>query len=179
MSNEIKFRVNGKAYTVTADPQLRLLDVIREQLQLTGSKRGCDNSTCGACTVVVDGKARKSCRLKLEELAGADILTVEGLTQDGELHPIQTALIETGAVQCGFCTPGIVMELYALFTAELEAAESKIINVLNKHLCRCTGYEAILAGAAQAHCWHRNGCRVKVDSTELFFRAAKQATVKI
>ncbi|HEY89924.1 MAG TPA: (2Fe-2S)-binding protein [Thermoflexia bacterium] len=150
MSDKITFRVNGVERTVTADPQLRLLDVIREQLQLTGTKRGCDNGTCGACVVVVDGKARKSCRLKLEQVAGAEILTVEGLSQNGELHPIQTALIEAGAVQCGFCTPGIIMELYALFTADLEASEGKIINALNKHLCRCTGYEAILEGALLA-----------------------------
>ncbi len=150
MSDKITFSVNGVGRTVTADPQLRLLDVIREQLQLTGTKRGCDNGTCGACTVVVDGRARKSCRLKLEQVAGAEILTVEGLAQNGELHPIQTALIEAGAVQCGFCTPGIIMELYALFTADLEASEKKIINALNKHLCRCTGYEAILAGALLA-----------------------------
>ncbi|MCD4739116.1 MAG: (2Fe-2S)-binding protein [Anaerolineae bacterium] len=150
MSDKITFRVNGVERTVTADPQLRLLDVIREQLQLTGTKRGCDNGTCGACVVVVDGQARKSCRLKLEQVAGAEILTVEGLAQNGGLHPIQTALIEAGAVQCGFCTPGIIMELYALFTADLEASEDKIINALNKHLCRCTGYEAILEGALRA-----------------------------
>lgn len=150
MSDKITFRVNGVERTVTADPQLRLLDVIREQLQLTGTKRGCDNGTCGACVVVVDGQARKSCRLKLEQVAGAEIVTVEGLAQGGDLHPIQTALIEAGAVQCGFCTPGIIMELYALFTVDLEASEDKIINALNKHLCRCTGYEAILEGALLA-----------------------------
>jgi carbon-monoxide dehydrogenase small subunit len=146
----ITFTINGSERTVAVDPALRLIDVIREDLGLTGTKRGCDNYTCGSCVVVVDGKAVKSCAYPLKRLEGAEVLTVEGLAQGRDLHPIQQALIDTGAVQCGFCTPGIIMELYALFEGNLDAGEEQILDALDKHLCRCTGYEAIWEGALLA-----------------------------
>ncbi|MBN2556636.1 MAG: (2Fe-2S)-binding protein [Anaerolineales bacterium] len=149
MAETVTFTINGKQRTVPVDPALKLLDVIREDLGLTGTKRGCDNSTCGTCTVVMNGKAVKSCTVALEKADGAEIITIEALAQ-GTLHPIQQALIEAGAVQCGFCTPGIVMELYALYSEDLDADEKKILNALNKHLCRCTGYEALWEGALLA-----------------------------
>jgi aerobic-type carbon monoxide dehydrogenase small subunit (CoxS/CutS family) len=150
MSETITFTVNGNKRTATVDPELRLLDVIRDELHLTGTKRGCDNYTCGTCVVVVNGKAVKSCAYPLTRLEGAEVLTVEGLAEGTELHPIQQALIDAGAVQCGFCTPGIIMELYALFTENLDATEEQILSALDKHLCRCTGYEAIWEGALLA-----------------------------
>lgn len=150
MTERITFTVNGVERTVEPDPRMKLIDVLREELGMTGTKQGCDNSTCGACTVVVNGKAVKSCRFGLDKLDGAEVLTIEGLADGAQLHPIQEALIEAGAIQCGFCTPGIVMELYALFTENLDAPEADIGKALNKHLCRCTGYETIWEGALKA-----------------------------
>jgi len=150
MAETVTFTINGMTRTVVVDPALKLLDVIREDLGLTGTKRGCDNSTCGTCTVVMNGKAVKSCMVKLDKLDGAEVLTIEALAKGTELHPIQQALIDAGAVQCGYCTPGFVMELYALYEKDLDASETEIKNALNKHLCRCTGYEAIWEGALLA-----------------------------
>ena len=150
MSEKISFTINGKLRTVEVEPDLTLLDVIRDVLNLTGAKRGCDNSTCGTCVVVVNGKAVKSCNYPITKAQGATILTVEGLSQGMELHPVQKAIAETGAVQCGFCIPGIVMELYALLEEKPDAAEGEMVTALNKHLCRCNGYEPILNGARLA-----------------------------
>ena len=141
------FTINGKERTVDYEPEMMLLDVIREVLNLTGTKHGCDNSTCGTCTVVMNGKAIKSCNTPAAKAAGAEILTVEGLAHGTELHPVQKALSESGAVQCGFCTPGIIMELYGLLESNPDASETEMTNALNKHLCRCTGYEPIRNGA--------------------------------
>jgi aldehyde oxidoreductase len=150
---KITFTLNGTERSVEAEPGLVLLDVIRDRFHLTGTKRGCDNATCGTCVVVVNGKAVKSCTYPLDKLEGAEVLTVEGLAQGKELHPIQQALVDAGAVQCGFCTPGIVMELYALLTENPGATEKELANALNKHLCRCTAYEAIWEGALLAQKW--------------------------
>lgn len=141
------FTVNGKERTVDYEPEMMLLDVLREVLNLTGTKHGCDNSTCGTCTVVMDGKAIKSCNTPAAKAAGTSVVTVEGLAKGVELHPIQKAISESGAVQCGFCTPGIVMELYGLLESNPDASEVEMTNALNKHLCRCTGYEPIRDGA--------------------------------
>lgn len=150
MDQKFHFTMNGKPTIVEVDPEMMLIDVIRDVLNLTGTKRGCDNATCGTCTVVINGKATKSCNTKMSKVEGADILTVEGLTVEGELHPIQKSIAESGAVQCGFCTPGIVMELYGLLENEPDASEKDLTNALNKHLCRCTGYEPIRDGAVMA-----------------------------
>jgi aerobic-type carbon monoxide dehydrogenase small subunit (CoxS/CutS family) len=144
------FTINGKERTVDYEPEMMLLDVIREVLNLTGTKHGCDNSTCGTCTVVMNGKAIKSCNTPAAKAAGAEILTVEGLANGTKLHPVQKALSESGAVQCGFCTPGIIMELYGLLESNPDATETEMENALNKHLCRCTGYEPIRNGAVIA-----------------------------
>jgi len=127
-----------------------VLDVLREVLNLTGTKHGCDNSTCGTCTIVVNGKAVKSCNLPVKKIEGAEVLTVEGLAKGTQLHPIQKAISESGAIQCGFCTPGIVMELYGLLEEKPDASQVELENALNKHLCRCTGYEPIRDGALMA-----------------------------
>ena len=150
MVEKISFTINGKPVTVETDPEMMVLDVIRELLNLTGTKHGCDNSTCGTCTIVVNGKAVKSCNLAVKKIAGAEVITVEGLAKGTELHPIQKAISESGAIQCGFCTPGIVMELYGLLEEKPEASQGEIENALNKHLCRCTGYEPIRDGALMA-----------------------------
>ncbi len=150
MSEKITFTLNGIPTTVDVEPEMMLLDVLRDKLDLTGTKHGCDNSTCGSCTVVVNGKAVKSCNTPVSKVAGAEILTVEGLAKGMELHPVQKSLSESGAVQCGFCTPGIVMELYALLEGNPNATQTELENALNKHLCRCTGYEPIRDGALMA-----------------------------
>ena len=147
MSDSIQFRINGKARKVEVEPEMMLIDVIRDVLDLTGTKHGCDNATCGTCTVIMNGRAVKSCNTPAAKADGATILTVEGLAKGMELHPVQTAIAQSGAVQCGFCTPGIVMELVALFDTKPNASETEILNALNKHLCRCTGYEPIRDGA--------------------------------
>ena len=150
MTEKITFTLNGKLQTIEVDPEMTLLDVIRDVFDLTGTKRGCDNSTCGTCVVVVNGKAVKSCNFPISKAQGASILTVEGISQGMTLHPIQSAIAESGAVQCGFCTPGIVMELYGLLEEKPEASEQEMTNALNKHLCRCNGYEPIMNGARVA-----------------------------
>ncbi|HBF41082.1 MAG TPA: hypothetical protein DDW19_04740 [Anaerolineaceae bacterium] len=150
MEEKITFTINGVDTTVEVDPEMMLIDVIRDVLNLTGTKRGCDNATCGTCTVVVNGKALKSCNTPVKKVAGTNILTIEGLARGMTLHPIQKSISESGAVQCGFCTPGIIMELYGLLENNANASEQEIENALNKHLCRCTGYEPIRDGALMA-----------------------------
>jgi aerobic-type carbon monoxide dehydrogenase small subunit (CoxS/CutS family) len=150
MSEKISFTLNGKPMSVDAEPEMLLIDLLREELNLTGTKRGCDNSTCGTCTVVINGKAVKSCNTPISKVAGAEVLTIEGLAKGMELHPIQKSISESGAVQCGFCTPGIIMELYGLLENNPNATKSELENALNKHLCRCTGYEPIRDGALMA-----------------------------
>lgn len=150
MAEKISFTINGTLRTVEVEPDLMLLDVIRDVLDLTGTKRGCDNATCGTCVVVVNGKVVKSCNYPITKAAGATILTVEGISDGMKLHPVQRAIAESGAVQCGFCTPGIVMELYGLLEEKPDASEQEMTNALNKHLCRCNGYEPIRDGAKVA-----------------------------
>ena len=150
MAEKIEFTVNGIKRSVEIEGWEKLLDVLREYLGLTGAKRGCDDAQCGACTVIMNGEAKKSCIVPAKKADGASILTIEAVAAGGELHPIQKALIDAGAVQCGFCIPGIVMELYALFSARPDASDDDIMDALEGHLCRCTGYEAIYEGALLA-----------------------------
>jgi carbon-monoxide dehydrogenase small subunit len=150
MAEKITFTVNGVQRTVEIEGWEKLIDVLREDLGLTGTKRGCDDASCGACMVVVNGEAKRSCVFPARRAQGAEIVTIEGLARGGRLHPIQEALIESGAIQCGFCTPGIVMGLYALFNQNRAPSDQELIEALSDHLCRCTGYEAILEGAKLA-----------------------------
>jgi carbon-monoxide dehydrogenase small subunit len=150
MSEKITFTLNDVSTTVDVEPETLLIDVLREDLNLTGTKRGCDNSTCGTCTVVVNGKAIKSCNTPVSKVAGTEVITIEGLAKGMELHPIQKSISESGAVQCGFCTPGIIMELYGLLENNPDITLAEMQNALNKHLCRCTGYEPIRDGALMA-----------------------------
>ena len=118
---EVNITVNGIKHKLEVDDKETLLEVLRERLDLTGAKNGCGYGTCGACTVVVDGKAQRSCILRPPKYDGKEIITIEGVSDGHKLHPIQEALIEVGAVQCGFCTPGIVMSLYALYNENVDA----------------------------------------------------------
>jgi aerobic-type carbon monoxide dehydrogenase small subunit (CoxS/CutS family) len=150
MAQDVTLTVNGTRRTVRIQGWEKLIDLLRLHLGLTGTKRGCDDGSCGACTVLMNGKAQRSCIVPAAKAQGATIVTIEGMAQGDELHPIQRALIEAGAVQCGYCTPGIVMNLHGLFTGNPQATEEEITETLSKNLCRCTGYEAILEGAKLA-----------------------------
>ncbi len=144
---DLNFVVNQKKYHLSIEPTDSLLTILREKLQLMGTKNGCNQGHCGACTVVMNGKAVKSCLIKAKRLENADITTIEGISVNYELHPIQEAFIEKNAVQCGFCTMGYVMELYALFKNNADVTELEIRKALEGHLCRCTGYKPILEAA--------------------------------
>jgi len=155
MRQTLSFIVNGEKKTLELDGWEKLLEILRDKLELTGTKCGCDDASCGACVVVVNGKAEKSCVFPIAKLQGAEVVTIEGLGKGRELHPIQQAMIDGGAVQCGYCIPGIIMELYALFTKTPDADETEITNALSKHFCRCTGYESIMKSALLAQKYMR------------------------
>jgi carbon-monoxide dehydrogenase small subunit len=146
----IVFRVNGTEYSIDTDPGKRLLDVLRDELGLTGTKEGCGEGECGACTVIVDGLAVNSCLIMIGQAAGKEILTVEGLEKDGELDRLQKAFISNGAVQCGYCTPGMLMSSKALLMKNPRPTEEEIRIAISGNLCRCTGYTKIVAAVKEA-----------------------------
>ena len=141
---KIQCMINGQHVERDIDADTRLLDFIRETLHLTGTKEGCGEGECGACTVLLDGKAVNSCLVLAMQADGANVITVEGLAEGHALHPIQQAYVETGAVQCGFCTPGFIMATYALLQDSPDPSEEEILAGLEGNLCRCTGYAKIL-----------------------------------
>jgi len=136
----IELRVNGRTHEVAIEPSALLLDVLRQQLQLTGSKRGCDDSSCGACTVLVDGVAMMSCTLLAMSCEGQEITTIEGVTEHGSLAAIQKAYGDWGGAQCGYCTPGFIMTVKSLLAENANPSEEDIRDALSSNLCRCTGY---------------------------------------
>lgn len=146
----IVFRVNGTEYSIDTDPGKRLLDVLRDELGLTGTKEGCGEGECGACTVIMDGLAVNSCLIMIGQAAGKEILTVEGLEKDGELDRLQKAFISNGAVQCGYCTPGMLMSSKALLMKNPRPTEEEIRIAISGNLCRCTGYTKIVAAVKEA-----------------------------
>lgn len=140
----IRLRVNGRSYEVRTEPQRTLLEVVREDLRLTGAKEGCGTGECGACSMIVDGRLITSCLMLAPEADGADITTIEGLAQDGRLHPLQQAFIDHGAVQCGFCIPAMILAGKALLDANPHPTEAEIRRAIAGTLCRCTGYARIV-----------------------------------
>lgn len=146
----IRLRVNGREREVEVAAGDRLLDVLRERLHLTGTKEGCGEGECGACTVLVDGRPANSCLVLAVQMEGCDVLTIEGLAEAGRLHPIQEAFVEAGAVQCGFCTPGFVMSAHALLAATPNPSDEQILEALEGNVCRCTGYAKILSAVRHA-----------------------------
>ena len=142
---DVRFSVNGQEVEARVPPNLLLIRYLRDQLGLMGAKDGCSSGHCGACTVVVNGKAQRACLVKMSRVNGAKVETIEGLAQDGQLHPLQEAFIETGAVQCGFCIPGMIMSAKALVDANPHPTREDIKKhlSLNRNLCRCTGYVKI------------------------------------
>ncbi len=149
----IRLRVNGEEQEVAFAPHKTLLEVLREDLALTGTKHGCELGECGACAVLVDGKPVLSCLLLGQECEGADVVTVEGLAADGRLHPLQEAFADLGAAQCGYCTPGFLLTAKALLDTNPRCGRQELSEALSGNLCRCTGYlqiyEAVEAAAAR------------------------------
>jgi len=150
MKKQIKLKVNGFEYPVLIKPHWTLLDVLRDEIGLTGTKKGCDRGECGACTVIMNGEAVLSCLVLAIQCQGKEILTIEGLARDGRLDPLQDAFVKQGAIQCGFCTPGMIMASRALLNKDPRPSEEEIKRGLSGNLCRCTGYTKIIAAVQKA-----------------------------
>ena len=148
---QINFKVNGEERSVEGFQMARLLDVLREQLHLTGTKEGCGEGECGACTVIIDGQIVNSCLVPLAQVHGAEITTIEGVASNGELHAVQQAFIDHGGAQCGICTPGMVLAAVDLLKRNPEPNENDIRNGLAGNLCRCTGYMKIFESVVRAY----------------------------
>ena len=146
----INFTVNGKSQSVDVYPMARLLDVLREQLELTGTKEGCGEGECGACTVLLDGEIVNSCLVPVAQVDGSQITTIEGVATGGDLHAVQQAFIEHGGAQCGICTPGMVLAAVDLLSRNPNPTESEIRTGLAGNLCRCTGYMKIFESVVRA-----------------------------
>ena len=144
MKQTIEMTVNGQNIRSSAEGSQTLLEFLREQLDLTGTKRGCDQGDCGACTVLIDGQPVNSCLVLAAEVSDKDITTIEGLGQDDRLHPLQQAFVDHNAVQCGFCTPGMILTATALLNENPNPTETEIRRYLQGNLCRCTGYSKIV-----------------------------------
>lgn len=142
---EVTIVINGEAYTKTIPPFMRLIDFIRDEVKLKGTKEGCGEGECGACTVIMNGKTVNSCLVLARSAHGAVITTIEGVSKEG-IHPIQEAFLEVGAVQCGYCIPGMILSAKALLDYNLKASEEDIRKGISGNLCRCTGYQKIIEG---------------------------------
>lgn len=157
MAGVITLRVNGVAHQVAAEPDRSLLGVLRDELDLSGSKYGCGEGFCGACTVVIDGRAIRSCHTSVSACDGKAITTIEGLERDGKLHPLQQAFLNAGAMQCGYCTPGMIMNSYALLGRLPSPTTEEIVRSMEGNVCRCGTYVRILQAIRQAADAMKNG----------------------
>lgn len=144
MRKLINVTINGVEYELGVKPNLTLLDLLRYELGLTGTKKGCETGECGACTVILDGKSVTSCLVLAVQAKGKKILTIEGLEKDGNLHPIQQAFVDKGAIQCGFCTSGMILSAKHLLEQNPSPSEAEIRKSISGNLCRCTGYQKIV-----------------------------------
>ena len=144
MAETINFKLNGKDVTLDTEGERKLLWVLRDDFGLTGTKYGCGMGLCGACIVVVNNEAVRSCLMSVGEVKGKDVLTIEGLAQGGKLHPIQQAFADRGAVQCGFCTPGMIMNAYVLLQKNPKITREQIISGMENNLCRCSAHQRIV-----------------------------------
>ena len=150
MAATIKLQLNGAGRELTADPRRSLLSVLRDDLQLTGCKYGCGEGECGACTVLIDGQATRSCTTTLGECAGKKVMTIEGLATGEKLHPVQAAFVECGAMQCGYCTTGMIMSGAALLEKHARPTRDQIVEHMNGNICRCGTYTRIIAALERA-----------------------------
>jgi aerobic-type carbon monoxide dehydrogenase small subunit (CoxS/CutS family) len=150
MDKTIRFKLNGKEVAVETSPERMLLWVLRTDLRHTGTKYGCGEGFCGACTVLVDGKPTLSCQFPLAKAEGKEVLTIEGLAKGGRLHPLQQAFIDHGALQCGYCTPGMLLQAFALLVRKPKPTDAEIADALELNLCRCGSYNRIIAAVRTA-----------------------------
>jgi len=151
MGTKYNIRVNGRVYAVEADPDTALLNVLREQLELTGTKYGCGEGQCGACTVLIDGQARRSCMTPISTVAvGKSIVTIEGLATGERLHPVQQAFLDEGAMQCAYCTSGMIMSAVSLLNKAADPSEAEILAGMQGNICRCGTYPRIVAAIRKA-----------------------------
>jgi aerobic-type carbon monoxide dehydrogenase small subunit (CoxS/CutS family) len=150
MKKQIRIKVNGQEREVTVEARQTLLDVLRYDLRLTGTKEGCGDGNCGSCTVLLNGEAVNSCLVFAVEVDGQEITTIEGLAQGGRLHPLQQAFIDEGAVQCGFCTPGVILMAKAFLESNPRPTEAQVRLAIAGNLCRCTGYDKIVRAILRA-----------------------------
>ncbi len=150
MAEKISFKLNGKPISLTVDSDRMLLWVLRTDLGLTGTKYGCGKALCGACTVIVDGRAVRSCVLPLRSVNGKEVLTIEGLAKNGKLHPIQEAFVKHDALQCGFCTPGMILNAYSFLLKNPQPTREEIIQSMNNNLCRCGAHLRIIRAIESA-----------------------------
>ena len=150
MKTVVNISVNGIEHKHAVEPRTLLVHFLRDDCKLTGTHVGCETSICGACTVLLDGQAVKSCTLLAVQADGAEVTTIEGLAKDGALHPVQEGFWECHGLQCGYCTPGVLMTLTELLAANAAPTEAEVREALSGHLCRCTGYQNIVAAALEA-----------------------------
>lgn len=155
----ISLTVNGTAYEFDVDPGERLVDLLRERLGLTGTKVGCGEGECGGCTINLNGKAVLSCLIPAVKAAGGEIVTIEGLAKNGGLHPLQQAFVDEAAIQCGYCTPGMIMAAHALLQENPDPTEGEVREHLANNLCRCTGYEQPIQAVLKAARIMKGGAR--------------------
>ena len=153
----LKFTLNGEATEVSIDPNARLLDVLREDLDLTGTKEGCGVGECGACTVIINGDAADSCLVLAASVAGKEVTTIEGLSKDGHINALQQAVLDHHALQCGFCTPGFVMSAKALMDKYPDPTREEIKVAISGNLCRCTGYQQLIDAFEDAKKTYKKG----------------------
>ena len=150
MKRSLSFRLNGKPVTREIDDERTLLWVLRTDFDLTGTKYGCGDGICGSCTVAVDGEAIRSCQATMADVQGKDVITIEGLERDGRLHPLQQAFIDHGALQCGYCTPGMIMNAYALLQKQKQPSRAQIVDEMDANLCRCGAHQRIVSAIEDA-----------------------------
>jgi carbon-monoxide dehydrogenase small subunit len=149
-SSALSLVVNGESRSLEAEPRTLLVHALRDELGLTGTHVGCDTSQCGACTVLLDGRAVKSCTVLAVQMEGIEVTTIEGLSADGDMHPIQRAFVEHHGLQCGFCTPGVILTSVDLLSRDSEPSDATIRHALRGNLCRCTGYQTIVESVRAA-----------------------------
>lgn len=150
MKETIKFKLNGRPTSLDVEGDRTLLWVLRTDLGLTGTKFGCGESLCGACTVVINKEPMRSCRLPIREVRGKEVITIEGLAKNGKLHPLQEKFIEHGAFQCGYCTPGMIMNAYGLLLKNLKPTRAQIVSGMEHNLCRCSAHKRIIQAIESA-----------------------------
>ena len=159
MQRTISFTLNGKPARVTVDDERMLLWILRGELGFTGAKFGCGEGSCGACTVIVNNQAVRSCAIPVKDIAGKRVLTIEGLGQGGQLHPIQEAFVKHHAFQCGYCTPGMVLNAYALLLKNPRPAPEEIVRSMDGNLCRCGSHNRVVAAIEEAAAGMKGGSR--------------------